>query len=288
MKKPSSLLSKVTLTCAAVAVVLSGCDKSKFPGYKETETGLQYKFYTETKGESKPKQGDIMTLKMLYKNSKDSIIFDSRTRPDGTIMVPLQKPSFKGSLEEAFAMLAPGDSASFIVSADSFFIKTFQMKELPNFIDSGSFLTFDIKMVKFQSSEEVEKEQMQTETSGIEKYLKENNITQAPLESGLIYIENKKGTGAKAEAGKTVSVHYTGKLLNGKVFDSSVERGEPIEFKLGEGMVIPGWDEGIALMNEGGKATLVIPSKLAYGPAGQGPIPPHSPLVFTVELVKVK
>jgi FKBP-type peptidyl-prolyl cis-trans isomerase len=107
--------------------------------------------------------------------------------------------------------------------------------------------------------------------------------------SGLEYTETVAGTGEPAEAGKTVRVHYTGKLTNGKVFDSSYTRGEPIEFKLGAGRVIKGWDEGIALMKVGGKATLTIPPQLGYGERGAGGvIPPNATLVFDVELVSVK
>jgi FKBP-type peptidyl-prolyl cis-trans isomerase len=107
--------------------------------------------------------------------------------------------------------------------------------------------------------------------------------------SGLEYLEVEPGTGAQAEAGKTVSVHYTGKFQDGKVFDSSVSRGEPITFQLGKGKVIKGWDEGIALMKVGGKAQLIIPPDLAYGERGAGGvIPPNATLVFDVELVSVK
>ena len=107
--------------------------------------------------------------------------------------------------------------------------------------------------------------------------------------SGLEYIETEAGTGAQAEAGKTVSVHYTGKLQDGKVFDSSISRGEPISFQLGKGKVIKGWDEGIALMKVGGKAQLIIPPDLGYGERGAGGvIPPNATLVFDVELVSVK
>ena len=107
--------------------------------------------------------------------------------------------------------------------------------------------------------------------------------------SGLEYIEVEAGTGAQAEAGRNVSVHYTGKFQDGKVFDSSVPRGEPIAFQLGKGKVIKGWDEGIALMKVGGKAQLIIPPDLAYGERGAGGvIPPNATLVFDVELVDVK
>ena len=97
----------------------------------------------------------------------------------------------------------------------------------------------------------------------------------------------KEGTGKQPAASSIVKVHYTGKLVDGTVFDSSVERGEPIEFPLNQ--VIPGWTEGLQLMKEGGKATLYIPSQLGYGEQGvPGTIPPHSTLIFDVELIEVK
>lgn len=108
-------------------------------------------------------------------------------------------------------------------------------------------------------------------------------------QSGLDYIEVEAGIGAQARAGDTVSVHYTGKFQDGKVFDSSVSRGEPLTFPLGKGNVIKGWDEGIALMKVGGKAQLIIPPNLAYGERGaSGVIPPNATLVFDVELVSIK
>lgn len=107
--------------------------------------------------------------------------------------------------------------------------------------------------------------------------------------SGLRYKITEKGDGAKAKKGDTVVVHYTGMFTDGKVFDSSVQRNNPIDFPVGMGRVISGWDEGILLLNEGDKARFVIPSHLAYGSQGAGGvIPPHATLVFDVELVKVK
>ncbi|UII75129.1 peptidylprolyl isomerase [Flagellimonas sp. HMM57] len=108
-------------------------------------------------------------------------------------------------------------------------------------------------------------------------------------ESGLRYKMIQEGSGAKAEKGKTVSVHYEGSLTNGQVFDSSYSRNQPIDFTLGVGQVISGWDEGIALLKVGDKARFVIPSHLAYGSAGAGGvIPPDATLIFDVELMNVK
>lgn len=108
-------------------------------------------------------------------------------------------------------------------------------------------------------------------------------------ESGLRYQFIQRGEGKKAESGKTVSVHYEGSLENGKVFDSSYPRKKPIDFKLGEGQVIEGWDEGIALLKVGDKARFVIPSHLGYGSRGAGgAIPPNATLIFDVELMDVK
>ncbi|MDE6006071.1 MAG: FKBP-type peptidyl-prolyl cis-trans isomerase [Muribaculaceae bacterium] len=104
--------------------------------------------------------------------------------------------------------------------------------------------------------------------------------------SGLQYVVEKEGEGAQPTAEDEVTVHYTGKLLDGTVFDSSVNRGEPATFPLNR--VIPGWTEGVQLMKEGAKYTFFIPSDLAYGPQGiPGAIPPHSTLIFEVELIKV-
>lgn len=106
--------------------------------------------------------------------------------------------------------------------------------------------------------------------------------------SGLQYIDLTVGTGAIAQAGQTVTVHYSGWLENGKKFDSSLDRGQPFSFPLGAGRVIKGWDEGVQGMKVGGKRKLIIPSGLGYGARGAGgAIPPHATLIFEVELLGV-
>ena len=142
-----------------------------------------------------------------------------------------------------------------------------------------AFRTFEGSREKRLAEEKRQaEERMKNLTEGFDK-----------TESGLYYKILEKGSGAKAQKGKTVSVHYEGKLENGQVFDSSYKRNQPIEFSLGVGQVISGWDEGISLLNVGDKARFVIPPHLGYGTRGAGGvIPPNAVLVFDVELKNVK
>ena len=105
--------------------------------------------------------------------------------------------------------------------------------------------------------------------------------------NGLYYHDLVVGKGARADSGTTVSVHYTGYLADGTMFETST-KGTPIEFPLGQGRVVQGWDQGLPGMKVGGKRQLVIPSSLGYGPTGQGPIPGGAIMIFTVELIGVK
>ncbi len=294
-------------------VAVSSCNNSKYPGYEQTKDGLYYKLIKHDEKGKKAVEGDVLMMDMVYKNDKDSIIFNSVTQ-GRKVPVPLTKPSFKGGLEEGFAMLAPGDSASFIVSADSLFIKTFGMKELPKEITKGSMLTFYLKVHEIKSKAEIEKmreEKMAVaeaeaaknkveEKTNLDKYLSDNKISTAPTQSGLIFIEKVKGKGANAEKGKKVKMNYVGKLLDGTIFDTNNEKVakennmhqegrtyNAFEFTVGNGEVIPGWDEALPMMKVGGKATFIIPSNLAYGEMNQGPIKPYSTLVFDVELLEV-
>ena len=132
-------------------------------------------------------------------------------------------------------------------------------------------------------------EREKAEKEKAEKELEEIATGFDKTESGLRYKIIQKGDGVQAEKGKTVSVHYKGMLPDGGVFDSSYKRNAPIDFPLGQGNVIPGWDEGIALLKVGDKARFVIPPYLAYGERGAGGvIPPNATLMFDVELMDVK
>lgn len=313
MKKQFS--KELTFAAIGAMLAITACNNSPYPGFEKAENGVYAKFYNQASDGVKPKAGDLIQLVLTYKTSTDSILFDSKVNnPNGGNLVefPMGKSAFKGSFEDALAMMSVGDSASFKINADSVYLKTFRMKELPSFIQKGSAIGFDVKLVKITAKEIVEKEQnhqreeqkimtelrKNEEPKAFAKYLKDNNITVKPTASGLYYIEKTKGNGPKPKKGSKVKVNYTGRLLDGSVFDTSNEATakefgvydqrrtySPIDFPLGVGQVIEGWDEGIALMSAGAKGQFIIPSSIGYGERGAGPIPPFSTLVFDVELL---
>lgn len=305
--------SNITVAAAGAVLLLSACNNSPYPGYDQAENGVYAKFYNQDEAGVKPKENDVVRVTMLYKNSKDSVIFDSKKTPSGQTYIefPLGKSTFKGSFEDALSLMSVGDSASFKISADSVYLKTFMMKELPAYIEKGSMLTFEAKLDKITSKEEVEKEQKKKmeeqqvmmelrkneEPKILAKYLEDNKITTKPTASGLYFIEKTKGKGPKPTMGSVVKVNYVGTFLDGTIFDTNVEEKakaagvydqrrpyEPADFTIGQ--LIPGMNEGLMMMSEGGKATIIVPSTIGYGEGGQG-MPPYSTLAFEVEVLKV-
>ncbi|MGZ4038880.1 MAG: FKBP-type peptidyl-prolyl cis-trans isomerase, partial [Bacteroidia bacterium] len=272
------------IATAAAALISTSCkESSQFEGYKKSETGVNYKFFNHDESGVTPKEGDGVGITFTFKKqSNDSLLGDSKNASQdgsGVMKYILPKSSFVGSIEDGIMMMAKGDSASFIISADSFYLKNQKMQALPPGFKPGEQLKVNIKVVEMKSKKELEENQKQQraemekertrlqaeEKPAMDKYIADNKITARPTASGLIYIEEKKGKGAHPKPGDSVSVHYAGTLLNGEEFDNSFKRGEPISFQLGIGMVIPGWEEGIMLMTKGTKAKLLIPSGLAYG-----------------------
>ena len=137
-------------------------------------------------------------------------------------------------------------------------------------------------------AEEAAKAALEASKAAEADALKEFTEGAQKTESGLMYLIEVEGQGSKPSKGDSVQVHYELKLTSGVVVDSSFQRGQPISINIGVGQVIPGWDEGIMLLKEGSKATLVVPSDLGYGPSGAGGvIPPNATLIFKVQLVKV-
>ncbi len=261
--------------------------------YQTTDSGLRYKIIELNEEGKQVVSGDVLSLRLTY-GMPDSAIFSSDQAPDNLMVLMQRESAYPGDFYEMMGLLHQGDSVEFELDAESFFRKTIGSGQIPPGFDEQP-LVFNVRLEKVQTKAEMDAE-MQAEQeklkieqlAEIEEYMAENSLSGEPTESGLFLIEAKKGTGPKPNPGDIVKVHYTGTLLNGEKFDSSLDRGEPIEFPLGQGKVIPGWDEGIALLNEGTEATLLIPSYLAYGERGsRGGIPPNSILRFDITLVDV-
>lgn len=260
-------------------------------GFKKTSHGLWYKIVVDSK---KPKAQTNYIIKMnaVYSTQRDSVIFSTYMENMGPIQQTVSAPTFNGDPMEGYVMLGEGDSAIFLMPADS----AFKNQPYPPFAKKGDFIKIGVNVLSIMSKEEYDakklaesKSQIDMERITIEEYLAKNNLTAQHTASGLYYIIEKQGDGEKAEAGKTVTVNYTGKLLDGKVFESSLSPGRtPLRFPLGVGRVIKGWDEGITLLNVGGKGTFIIPSPLGYGAHASGPIPANSILIFDIELLKVE
>ncbi len=234
-----------------------------------TETGLKFIVWKKGEGE-KAEKGDNVSVHYagrLFTGEPFDNSYD-RGRP---FDFPLGGGRVIKGWDEGIAYLNVGDSATLIIPAEL----GYGSMDRPN-IPANSTLIFDVELMNVKKTIKP----TPFDVSG------KDTLTTA---SGLKYIKTFETKGAQAAAGKNVSVHYTGYLENGNIFDSSISRGQPIAFPLGQGRVIKGWDEGIALLRVGEKARLIIPSELGYGAAGAGGvIPPNATLVFDVELVELK
>jgi FKBP-type peptidyl-prolyl cis-trans isomerase len=228
----------------------------------------------------------------------DSVLFDSRKMNNNNpVPLQLQKPQFSGDVVEGFTYMSVGDSAIFKVAIDS--IKK-RGAQLAPWMKDGMMLEYYVQMVSIKSEAQTKADNEKKSTAQktidatlIEDYLKKNNITAQKSASGLNYVITMPGAGENAKAGQSVTVNYTGTTLDGKKFDSNVDSTfnhvQPFTFTLGQGQVIKGWDEGIALLKKGGKARLFIPSHIAYGAQSPSPaIPANSVLIFDVEVVNIE
>lgn len=244
--------------------------KLKLNVEQTTASGLKIKLLQEGKG---PKAEPGLTVSVHYTGTlMDGKKFDSSRDRGQPIKFKLGEGRVIKGWEEGIAMLKVGDKALFTIPP-SIGYGDRDMGVIP----PNSTLQFEVELM------EVVEGPKPFDVKG------KDTLTTA---SGLRYIiveKAKDATAPKAEVGKTVSVHYTGMLLSGKVFDSSRERGTPFQFALGQGQVIKGWDEGIALMHVGDKMRLIIPSELGYGANGAGGvIPPNATLLFDVELMGIQ
>jgi len=236
-----------------------------------TASGLKYIMVQSNKSGEQAVSGTKVTANYSA-YLKDGKMFDSSIDRNQPLKATIGKGQLFAGLEEGFSYLRKGEKVKMIIPSKLAFGEKGNGPVPPN-----SDIIFDIEVLDVQKIVPP----VQFDIKGLEA---------KKTASGLTYYEVKRsGSSVKAEAGKTVKVHYTGYLADGTIFDSSVERGEPIEFPLGQGMVIQGWEEGIALMNVGDKLRLVIPYFLAYGEEGRPPqIPAKADLTFDVELMDVK
>jgi FKBP-type peptidyl-prolyl cis-trans isomerase FkpA len=294
----------------AKAAVLKGQESGKMQKFltskgittAPSETGVYY--LEEKPGTGRQVQkGDIVKMDFTVSTIEEKKVFSTFDRKQ-PISFEYGQPFDTKGLDEAIGKMKIGSKARIVVPSSMGFGEKGRNMNGNEIIAPYSPVIYDVEILDLQSKAQHEKEVAAKEAKDkaeakvaeakepamIQKFLKEKNITAKPTMSGLYYIEKVKGKGQRAMAGMKVSVHYTGRLLDGTVFDSSFDHKpvKPYEFTLGAGTVMPGWEEAIALMNEGGKAMLVIPSKLGYGANGNGGvIKPFAPLMFDVELVKV-
>jgi len=277
------LINPVTFL-VMVALTSFACS-SKFSGFDKTESGLYYKIYHVSTDTAKANTGDFITLDMKNVTMNDSVLFDSRSGMGGKPIQFLLPPSdFSGDLYEGIRMLSPGDSAEFLVNADSLFTLTFKMPKRPEFIDSNSFLKFYINLHSAESLEQLQAKEQET----MKTYLEENGITAEPLASGLYFIEEKPGEGKTIDTGYIVLFHFGIELADGSKVFSSRDRGEAMQLTYGQPFDTKGFDQGIGMMKKGGKARFIVPSNLAFGQQGRGSIvPPFSTLVYDVEVIDV-
>ncbi|MBA2406590.1 MAG: FKBP-type peptidyl-prolyl cis-trans isomerase [Chitinophagales bacterium] len=260
-------------------------------GFSKTSGGLYYKLIVDNK-KTKGRLGDVIKMNLIYMTQRDSVLFSTYEEEMGPVQFTINPPTFHGDPMGGFALLGEGDSALFLMPVDS----AYQNQEMPAFAKNGEYIKIRVNVLSLMTKEDFENKkqtemnvQNEKEFSAIDSYLVKKGLQAQKTASGLYYIIEKQGDGLKAEAGKTVTVNYTGKLMDGKVFDSSLNPGRtPFDFKLGAGQVIKGWDEGIALFKVGGKGTLIIPSTLGYGSRASQQIPANSPLIFDIELLSVK
>jgi len=261
--------------------------------YLTGDNGVKYFYWRENKQPLHARVGDLVFVHMVGKTDKDSAVISSYFQGDAfQIFVP--KPTYHGCFYEMLTMMGENDSAEVSVIADSLFIKSLG-SPLPYFIAPGSKFRITLKMVSIITREEYDKRITeeakyadQNQKLEIEKYITENHLQMTKTESGIYYQFPLKGFTRRALIGDSVIVHYSGYFLNGKVFDSSVERNEPFAFKLGTEAIIKGWNEALQLMSIRDRMLIILPYQLAYGEKGGSTIPPFTPLIFEIELLDIK
>lgn len=281
----STLLNNALL---CVVLLLSSCSSD---GFKVTETGLKYKII-EKKNGIRPVTGQMLRMHLRYIDKTGKELYNSAVLGDAFVL-ELTDPTFVGGLEEGFAMLGEGDSAVFMVPADSVFEKTFQ-QPIPARIEKGDWLRFEVRLKKVLTKGEYasqlqkdKAEKVEKDKTQLERYLAEQNISVQPSRPGVYFVVFKPGTGDTPVVGDSLEIRYTGRFLSGEVFDGSSKIGGTLKFRLQKGKYLRAWEEALCSMREGGMTRLVLSSDQAYGEQGLGPVPPDTPVIFDIELIRI-
>lgn len=284
--KKSVMLFSIGIGIGMLA--FTGC-KNGMTSFETTPSGLEYKIVEDEPGDT-ASPGDYMKVS-IRTVVHDSVLMDTYKEGAGYRWLPLQKSNGqKYDMMEGLALLSKGDSAEFIIPADS----VMNPMNRPPFVEKGDKIHIYVRVHDIRDEEgyksamaKAEIEQKQKDQKIIQQYLDSTGQKAQPTDEGVYVIVHKEGEGAPAENGQTVSIMYTGKTLEGEIFDSNMDSSfhhtDPLVFPLGQGRMIPGMESGVRLLKKGAEATLVIPSGLAYGPNGRPPvIKPNSVLLFDV------
>lgn len=262
----------------------------------ETPAGFKYIKHTEEKG-ARPQPGQVVLFHAQMRNG-NAIHFSSRKNGSTPVIeIPESKEDKEWTLPTVQLLLnmAKGDSATTFLRIDT-------LKTKPRGLENTDWIAYDLVCVDIlEKSVWEERQALELLSLSSINPLMDSLITaykskkireQMPLQktrSGLQYLILKDGSGNYPNEGKQIAVHYAAYLRHGRMVDNSIERKEPFWFPLGQGRVIEGWDEGIALLREGSEAVFFIPSRLAYGEKGALPaVPPHSEMVYFIKLLKVE
>ncbi len=288
------------IVIVALASNFAACKKGK---ELKTESGFKYRLYTESKGK-KAQLGDYVIIDMVYKTENDSVLYDSRS---GTpLRFKLENIPFLGSYEDGLTNLSEGDSATFYVPADSLYIHYFpndanKLEQSKTVFKPKSFLLFDVKLLDIQDYVEAEQDQLmrlsmaeKLERENLKEFLTRREFVSSS-DSGLYFYNLiKRGAGTQISNGKFVSMKYTGKFLDGKVFDNFGTPEKPFVFRVGENKVLKGWEDAINNFRQGDKLELIIPSANAYAEeglldvnSGDYIIPPFTTLWYEMEILYV-
>lgn len=254
------------ITCAMVAFLM-GCGD----GYQQTEDGgVEYRIH-EDAGNETGEKGDVIEMEVVYEQG-DTAITNTYLKGE-PVRMQLKEASYGGDIMAGLLKLGKGDSASFRLHADSVF-GDFR----PMYMDGHDYVNYYLRVLDIWNEEEK-----------IETFIREENLDMNETESGLRYKFLEEGEGESPEQGKLVKAHFTGKLLNGEVFEERFSReNELYEGTAGYGQPVEGWDEMVLKMNEGDKAKAIVPSEMGFREGGdEMGVPAFSPLLFEIELVEV-